>query len=117
MTADAKVVEKPIQDILYRIEDFVDDALELPNDWGGQGVSKRERLGNFSALTRSEDWAEERDLVDNFSNGRECVLIKVDEVLQQRLQTVVAVIVRQALVTTEISKKTLSSAHVVPKAP
>ena len=70
----------------------------------------------MGALTRSENWTKDRNLVDDIGNSREGVLEEIDNVLQQRFQIVIAVVVCQALVTTEISKEALGSAHVVPEA-
>ena len=70
----------------------------------------------MGALTRSENWTKDRNLVDDVGNSREGVLEEIDNVLQQRFQIVIAVVVCQALVTTEVSKEALSSTHVVPEA-
>ena len=70
----------------------------------------------MGALTRSENWTKDRNLVDDIGNSREGVLEKIDNVLQQRFQIVIAVVVCQALVTTEVPKEALGSTHVVPEA-
>jgi len=71
----------------------------------------------MDALTRSEERTKDGNLVDDVGNRRKGVLVEIDDVLQQSFEIVVAVVVCQALVTTEISKDALSSIHVVPKAP
>ena len=116
MTGDTKRIEETIHGILYSVEDFVDDTLEFAHDWCARERVSVNACGDLGALTRSEDWAEERDLIDDVGNGGEGVLVEIDNVLQQRFQIVITVVVCQALVAAEIPKNALSLTHVVPKA-